>query len=459
MRRFYKKQCLETLAALLEVHNEVMEFINKGRTEEAVSLLGECQQGAVSIGTMIEKTEGEGTQEVSELEKYCELLYVFHKQIVSGESINLGQMSKKLKHPLTIVSNGIKNRFPTQKEVVFLPYKASMWDSLETVWKKMKDDEDTTTYVIPIPYFDRRADGTFTAMHYERDEFPDDVPTVSYEDYSIENRHPDVIYIHNPYDDSNFVTSVHPDYYASKLKNETDELVYIPYFILGAIDPDDKKAVKDVEHFIKLPGVVHAHRVIVQSEDWRKVYIRVMTEFAGKQTKSIWENKIEGTGSPKIERIKNLTPDDFKIPSEWEDIIKKEDGSRKKIIFYNTTVGALLKGRDKMLDKMDRVFKLFKENTDDTALLWRPHPLIEATIASLAPDLWERYKDMTEKYINEAWGIYDDTPAIDRAIIISDAYYGDWSSVVWLYEQTGKPIMIEKVEDIEDEETAEDTER
>ena len=34
---------------------------------------------------------------------------------------------------------------------------------------------------------------------------------------------------------------------------------------------------------------------------------------------------------------------------------------------------------------------------------------------------------------------------LDRAIALSDAYYGDPSSVVHLYKQTGKPIMIQNV--------------
>ena len=48
-------------------------------------------------------------------------------------------------------------------------------------------------------------------------------------------------------------------------------------------------------------------------------------------------------------------------------------------------------------------------------------------------------------YKRENFGIYDDTPDLDRAIAVSDAYYGDPSSVVQLYKETGKPIMIQNV--------------
>ncbi|MCR5089519.1 MAG: hypothetical protein K6C08_08415, partial [Oscillospiraceae bacterium] len=101
---------------------------------------------------------------------------------------------------------------------------------------------------------------------------------------------------------------------------------------------------------------------------------------------------------------------------------------------------------DRMLDKIRRVFDVFKENAEDVALLWRPHPLIEATLTSMRPQLWEEYKAMVEEYKVSGWGIYDDSPELDRAIAVSDAYYGDPSSVVQLYKETGKPIMIQNVE-------------
>jgi hypothetical protein len=79
------------------------------------------------------------------------------------------------------------------------------------------------------------------------------------------------------------------------------------------------------------------------------------------------------------------------------------------------------------------------------ALLWRPHPLIKATIESMRPQLWEVYDKIVEAYRNEGWGIYDDTTDMDRAVILSDAYYGDRSSVVQLYQKTGKPMLIQNV--------------
>ena len=180
----------------------------------------------------------------------------------------------------------------------------------------------------------------------------------------------------------------------------------------------------------------------------RKIYINVLTEATEGfgHNRAYWEEKILGLGSPKMDKVANTCKEDLQMPGEWKKIIQKPDGSRKKIILYNTGVDALLKHSDKMLDKIKDVLRTFKENQDEVALLWRPHPLIKATIESMRPELWQEYRVIVEQYREEGWGIYDDTADVDRAIAISDAYYGDGSSLVQLYQKTGKPVMIQNVE-------------
>ena len=98
-----------------------------------------------------------------------------------------------------------------------------------------------------------------------------------------------------------------------------------------------------------------------------------------------------------------------------------------------------------MLEKIKNVLEIFYENKDEVALLWRPHPLIKATIESMRPQLWHDYKQIVDKYIADGWGIYDDTSDLDRAIALSDGYYGDPSSVVQLCQKADMPIMIQNV--------------
>ena len=46
----------------------------------------------------------------------------------------------------------------------------------------------------------------------------------------------------------------------------------------------------------------------------------------------------------------------------------------------------------------------------------------------------------------EGWGIYDDSVKLERAIEVSDAYYGDPSSVVRLFQEVGKDILIQNLD-------------
>ena len=71
---------------------------------------------------------------------------------------------------------------------------------------------------------------------------------------------------------------------------------------------------------------------------------------------------------------------------------------------------------------------------------------MEATLSAMRPQLLKQYENIVREYRAGGWGIYDDSPDLDRAIAVSDAYYGDPSSVVSLYQQTGKPIMIQTVD-------------
>lgn len=446
MSRALRKQML-SMVNLLEKANRTLRanLTMKHVNEEGIQLLlSECQETAITMGSELEMLYGEGTETVHKLEDYCETLYQMTQVLRNSEKrrIVLQELQGQIKQTRKLISEQI----PDRREVVFLPYKASMWDSLESVWMVAKKDEDCDVYVVPIPYYDRNPDGTFSKYHYEGDEMPDYVPVTHYENYDIQKRWPDIVFIHNPYDQYNYVTSVDPRFYSSELKKRTDMLVYIPYFILNEIDPDNQQAVEEMAHFCTVSGVLNADKVIVQSEDMRQVYINVLTKECGEQTKVHWENTILGIGSPKLDKVQGTKRDGLEIPQDWMKIIQKPDGEWKKIVLYNTSVSALLKHQKRMLEKMKLVFNVFFENREAVALLWRPHPLIEATISSMRPQLWTEYQKLVEKYRTEGWGIYDDSPELERAIALCDAYYGDSSSLVQLCQNVKKPVMIQNTD-------------
>lgn len=446
MTKSQKKQAEDFIKLLGRAHDGIRKTIETGNSGAALDLLNQCQECAIRLGEIIEAVEGEDFATIPLIEDYCELAYQIYENISRHVPVNVNQVNKALRRSLIRMENSVKNDIPERREVVFLPYKASMWDSLESVWKAADEDTNCDAYVVPIPYYDRNADGSFREMHYEGNEYPGYVPITDYHEYDFAMRRPDMIFIHNPYDDCNYVTSVPPEFYSKNLKQYTEKLVYIPYFVLGEIDPDNKEAVKGMAHFCTAPGVINADVVVVQSENMRKAYIDVLTEAAGENTRSHWEKKILGLGSPKMDKVLETAEDEYAIPEDWKQILEKPDGSRKKVILYNTSVSALLNQGEKMLRKMQSVFGTFKENMEDVALLWRPHPLIKATIESMRPQLWLDYVQLEDQYRKEGWGIYDDSAELNRAIALCDAYYGDGSSLVQLCQKAGKPVMIQNVE-------------
>ena len=439
MSRLKKQEIISTIESMIQVNNT----ISKGNNldfEAVANALSQCQEAAISIGNSIEERFSDKEDIIHMLENYCEELYQLSTGI--SDTNHRNKCCKKINKCLLNALNDIKYHIPEdKKEIVFLPYQASMWDSFESLWKKLKDDENNDVYVVPIPYFDKNEDGSFGAMHYEGDKYPANVPIVSYEEYDIANRQPDVIYIHNPYDNFNKVTSVHPAFYAKELRKYTDKLVYIPYFVAinGNVD----------RNFCTTPGVFYSHEVIVQSEFTKSIYIEELQKYENENNcvglfGDLNEKIIVG-GSPKFDKVRASRLEDFEIPKSWNSFIYNDDGKRRKVVLYNTTIASMLVDTPKMLDKMEDVFRIF-HNSPDVVILWRPHPTLKATINSMRKDCYDRYVAIEERFIKERIGIYDDTPDMYLAITLSDAYYGDWSSLVELYKQTGKPIMIQNTD-------------
>ncbi|MDE7247385.1 MAG: hypothetical protein K2N43_05820 [Lachnospiraceae bacterium] len=72
------------------------------------------------------------------------------------------------------------------------------------------------------------------------------------------------------------------------------------------------------------------------------------------------------------------------------------------------------------------------------------------TIVSRNPEAEEPYRKLVERYQEQKIGIYDDSTDFHRAVNLSDAYYGDKSSVIELFRNQGKPVMIMNQNIIED---------
>lgn len=441
MKKYKKKDILETVDLLIEGNNFITLNYKKGNEiESIVDILTQCQEMAILLGNCLETLGDIGEKSVPLLEDYCENIYQISQNL--SDVYICRKIIKKITGQLTDLKNNIIYGMQEDKiEIVFLPYKASMWDSLESVWKAANEDPECDAYVVPIPYYEKNEQGELAIMHYEGNQFPKDVPIIHYMDYNLAERRPNVAFIHNPYDQYNYVTSIHPAYYVPELKKYVERVAYIPYFVSPEPNPDCIETQKQKNGFVVKPGVTDSDLVFVQSEDMKRLYVNILEKEIPNVNRKYWEAKIFGLGSPKLDRVHSTKRNDDLLSNGWHSLIYNSNRIRKKVIFYNTSLHDLL-NQDNMMEKITDTLAFFKER-EDCVLWWRPHPLYESTLASMRPEMLPVYRKIVENYMEEGWGIFDAGEDLNWAIAETDAYYGDGSSVVQLYEEAKKPVLYQ----------------
>lgn len=406
-RTMLRKTLKEQMLMLLES----MQSLQHEGYEKKIDFYNECQQAAITIGETLESKMRDCTGIVSVLEQYCEQLYLLsqketlEKRDIEGLDALLEQVGEKLK----AVQDGY--------QIVFFPYKASMWDSMESIWKSFSANERCECVVVPIPYREFDAKTNSWIDRHELSDFPEYVNARDYREFQLETEQPDMAYIHNPYDDWNRVTCVYPQFFSRELKKHVKKLVYVPYYMTtGYISP---------EH-LHLPVYEHMDYMIAQSDKFKD----------GCKGMSYYD-KILPYGTPKADRVIKMCKEGVEVPQEWKAVLQG-----KKSVMLNTSIGCFLAHGDVYFQKLLHIFKWFKKR-EDIVLIWRPHPLLESTVRSMKPHLMEKYQELVAYFKNENIGIWDNTPDITRTIAIVDAYIGeDGSSVVNLFGVAGKPIFI-----------------
>ena len=334
---------------------------------------------------------------------------------------------------LSELAAGLKKEKNIKKGIVFLPYLASMWDCMESVWQAADSDkEHCNAYIMPIPYCNKNEDGTPNEWFLDVEKFPPGLPLLPWDKTDLSQLHPDIIVIHNPYEDRGRINCVDARYYPSVLKHCTDKLVYIPYFIVRDKDAKNPRYGR-VKTLANASAFWHSDVIIMNTRAEKEAYIKVLEEW---HTRKSLEKRIFALGSPKIDKLLHTGRDKKNLPEKWQEII----GGRK-VILYNTSIQDFLDTPELFMEKIRDTLEYFRRERK-AVLWWRPHPLLLDSVKSMYPELLPRYEEMVKNYREKAWGIYDESGDMYRAIAWSDAYYGDPSSVAVLYSMTGKPLLI-----------------
>lgn len=126
------------------------------------------------------------------------------------------------------------------------------------------------------------------------------------------------------------------------------------------------------------------------------------------------------------------------MPEKWQKLIRSGAGT----ILYVTSLTGLLRGEETYLIKVGAVLDFFRQQ-QGVALWWVPCDTKNCLYRKHNPVLFEHFDKLCRKYREEGWGIYDDSGDYARAVVWTDAMYGDYGEICELYRQSGKPIMIQ----------------
>lgn len=442
-----------------QIRQNLAEGSIEGGIESALVALEDSQQLAIELGTIMEQVKGEGLKTVVFLEQYCEVVYQMHMALTGGMELReAGAFIEEMESLLVQIRDSVKSEVAERKEIVFLPYKAAYWDAMESVYQAAAADKDCDVYVVPIPYYEKDYLGNFTVMHDESKMFPEEVAVTSYDTFDFALHHPDWIVIQNPYDEYNPAVSVPEFFYSRNLQQYTEQLVYIPYFVVEEFDKEGERAYGNMSCYCTMPGVVYADRVFVQSENMRMLYIEKLVEFAGEGTRDIWEKKILGTGSPKADKREKIALgksskedkneadlEKTKIPEKWCRTIYREDGTRKKVLLYSMGGSAFAGHGKQALAKLQEVLAILEGQREEVAVLWYVELLQEADVMQKKDEIWQTYRELVECYRERGWiVVMDDAAEAKQAAKICDAYYGCGGYLAQKCVVAGKPVMIQE---------------
>lgn len=332
-----------------------------------------------------------------------------------------------------------------KQKVVFIASIASHWDGYETLWRKLSAQDNMEVKVLVVPYYYRKFKGELFDIQFEIDKFPQEINAIDFRTIDIKSLGADVIYIQESADEYNYTMTIHPDYYSRELRKYTDKLIYIPWFEHDEISKNDGRAIKSMNSYCTVPGVVYADEVHVQSENMKKAFVDKLTGWAGEDTVEIWQGKIIAKELPIQEKRREERLKAVVVPKDWEEKFYKSNGDKKKIILYGNNASGLVENGEKTIEKLKRVFELFESKKDEIALIWRPHPKLADFTADNNPAIWGEYENIVSEYIEGNWGVYDSGEAVDMVVSVVDAYYGDAGEIAHQVSREGKPVMIQDV--------------
>lgn len=440
IERSCKYQVREYLRRLDQLHERI-----RGGSHVLENLI-QAQENAIAMGNMIEQVKGENHPVIRELEQYCEAVFALYHEAVRENGVIPEEKIKVLQRLKSQIESDANELILIRKEAVFLPFSGKYWEALHSVWEAVEAEPDWDVYVVPLPYYYKEYDGSFLDMVYDLSEYPQNIPLADYEKFDLAGHHPEVIFIQNPYDEWDSATSIPKEYYSSAIRNYTEQLVYIPCFELEEFEKENEREYWNMSYYCTVPGVVNADWVFVQSQNMKRVYVDKLTDFAGEETREIWQKKIVGIGSPLSDDKRQAADSAVKVLQKWQKMILKPDGQRKKLLLFYVSMSALIQYQQKMLEKINDVLSVASGSDEEVVFVWKEDPLInlneKAIVKETGKALYEEYQTLREKIMTGHTVIYAEHVEEAALAALCDGYYGVPSALGNAFQVSHKPVMI-----------------
>lgn len=406
---------------MLDLMKQVQKIVSQqweDRDEEQIfEWLTQLQESAMEIGEAVEAREKPDKALITCLEEYCELLYRLSQAM--DHDREAGLLIEDCSEKLAEIRRRVE-QIPIEIKIAFFPYKYSMWDSLESIWKAAAMDGRCECQIVPVPYYDRKENMELGELHDESGSYPEEMHVLDYRHYSIEAENPDIVYIHNPYDDYNKVTCIEPSFFMENLKKQGAIMVYVPYYMASYCDKYE-----NLRNFYRTKGAVLSDYIVLQSNKLKTAY-----EYSGIDSK-----KLLVTGSPKIDKIYELKERERKGKEEWQSMIKG-----RKVFLLCSSINDLLND-DNWLCRTNAIIDRILGDKS-LALVWRPHPLLLQSIRVLKKEWIKEYREICKKVQKAENGVIDENGDFGDALTASDGMIGDFSSLVLQYTFSEKPVLL-----------------
>lgn len=314
------KECLDELKNMVDM---ICNAIEGEMYEKVISILPECQQLAIDLGTLVENVKGEENSctkvVVTGLEMFCETLFGVYEVFTDETGVDVGKLEEKLlglRRAFTHISEAVMTQIIDKKVVLFVSTGPKLWSGFESLYQVAKEDPLSDVYVVPVPVMKKDVFGQVKMTNeeimsaVEWNGYPHGLKLVPWNSFSLELHHPEIIFIQDSYDGENECLTIPDKFYAKNLQKYTDKLIYIPPFGVEEFSKNDTTALYNMKHYVNKPGVIIADKVIVQSDNTKNLWVDSLTAFAGEDTKKLWQEKIISLGLPVMDSDYSMRDND-----------------------------------------------------------------------------------------------------------------------------------------------------